>query len=46
MDAMSQPSASTAARMNHLRQANLGMVGKLAVVACPRFAFGHPLVPQ
>jgi cytochrome c oxidase assembly protein subunit 11 len=43
---MSQPSASTAARMLHLRQANLGMVGKLVVVACLMFAFGYAMVPM
>lgn len=43
---MSQPSASNAARMVHLRQANLGMVGKLVVVAGFMFAFGYAMVPM
>jgi cytochrome c oxidase assembly protein subunit 11 len=43
---MSQPSATTAARMFRLRQANLGMVGKLVVVACLMFAFGYAMVPM
>lgn len=43
---MSQPSASNAARMVHLRQANLGMVGKLVVVAGLMFAFGYAMVPM
>ncbi|MBA4110478.1 MAG: cytochrome c oxidase assembly protein [Leptothrix sp. (in: Bacteria)] len=30
----------------HLRQANLGMVGKLVVVTCLMFAFGYAMVPM
>jgi cytochrome c oxidase assembly protein subunit 11 len=43
---MSQPSATATARMFRLRQANLGMVGKLVVVACLMFAFGYAMVPM
>jgi cytochrome c oxidase assembly protein subunit 11 len=36
----------TAARLLHLRQANLGMVGKLLVVTALMFAFGYAMVPM
>ncbi|MBC7702264.1 MAG: cytochrome c oxidase assembly protein [Massilia sp.] len=32
--------------MLHLRQANLGMVGKLLVVTCLMFGFGYAMVPM
>ena len=37
---------ATAARLLHLRQANLGMVGKLVVVTGLMFAFGYAMVPM
>ncbi|RZI84541.1 MAG: cytochrome c oxidase assembly protein [Rubrivivax sp.] len=43
---MSQPTTAVAARTLRLRQANLGMVGKLVVVACLMFAFGYAMVPM
>ena len=43
---MSATPATLSARMLHLRQANLGMVGKLLVVTCLMFAFGYAMVPM
>ncbi|WP_370652439.1 cytochrome c oxidase assembly protein [Aquabacterium sp.] len=43
---MSATPATLSARMLHLRQANLGMVGKLVVVTCLMFAFGYAMVPM
>jgi cytochrome c oxidase assembly protein subunit 11 len=43
---MSSTPAPLSARMLHLRQANLGMVGKLVVVTCLMFAFGYAMVPM
>ncbi|CAH0348851.1 cytochrome c oxidase assembly protein [Aquabacterium sp. CECT 9606] len=43
---MSPTPATLSARMLHLRQANLGMVGKLVVVTCLMFAFGYAMVPM
>lgn len=37
---------ATAARLLHLRQANVGMVGKLLVVTALMFAFGYAMVPM
>lgn len=43
---MSATPATLSARMLHLRQANLGMVGKLLVVTCLMFGFGYAMVPM
>ncbi len=43
---MSSTPATLSARMLHLRQANLGMVGKLLVVTCLMFGFGYAMVPM
>ncbi|RZL00627.1 MAG: cytochrome c oxidase assembly protein [Rubrivivax sp.] len=40
------PATLSARRLQHLRQANLGMVGKLLVVTCLMFAFGYAMVPM
>lgn len=43
---MSAKPVTLSARMLHLRQANLGMVGKLLVVTCLMFGFGYAMVPM